>query len=595
MSESNNYRTYAHELGHYAFGFYDEYLFVDAAGNVNSVDRCGEYTFEPYSFMDRQYEAAGDRASEMSSAFTYEVINCRNTEQYVKNGMSCWDFLEKYLEGVQGTDSIWVPVYKPDDRSGGVTAGIDYFSGPNDGVTIDYDVSSLVIFPIHNVSPSTYTVDVVTHDMNNNRLGNIDVILQKPRPGGWRDIPQGKTSDVSTDSLSGGGIYVLGAENGDQIVASTDYTLMGIANRSLSPADVVNSSWLTGTITVDQSSASLNLEPIAGNWPLVCDLGLGESTSLLSITSERTFSALPMVTVDPESGNQQMYEFSVSTDGYDLELNDTLEVFGSLRVSAIDDSLAEFSFRVPYTVTNLNDNLPGWLLGTAGGCELMMDSTQSGLSKGIILSSPYPVIRTGLAPITVQAGDAHSLGFFPADSLSGNHSLRIRYADADLRVGDNLIGDESTLSVYRWAGKTTGWEVIGGGTVDTIDNVVYSQITSAGIYAAFTTDILTGVEDKEYGNLLPDQFKLTQNYPNPFNPVTTIDYSVLSISHITIEIYNVIGQKIRTLVDETKPVGEYQVAWDGRSSSGQPVATGVYLYRFKAGDYSETKKMLLLK
>ena len=64
---------------------------------------------------------------------------------------------------------------------------------------------------------------------------------------------------------------------------------------------------------------------------------------------------------------------------------------------------------------------------------------------------------------------------------------------------------------------------------------------------------------------------------------------------MTIAVYNVIGQKVQTLVDREELAGNHTITWDGTSSSGKPVSTGVYLYRFKAGDYLETRKMLLLK
>jgi len=101
--------------------------------------------------------------------------------------------------------------------------------------------------------------------------------------------------------------------------------------------------------------------------------------------------------------------------------------------------------------------------------------------------------------------------------------------------------------------------------------------------------------DDDLGILLPDEFKVRQNFPNPFNPMTSIKYNIPARSHVTIEIYNILGQKIRTLVDEKKSAGEYNAFWDGNNSNGNNVSAGVYFYRFRGGDYTETKKMLLLK
>lgn len=94
---------------------------------------------------------------------------------------------------------------------------------------------------------------------------------------------------------------------------------------------------------------------------------------------------------------------------------------------------------------------------------------------------------------------------------------------------------------------------------------------------------------------LPDAFCLSQNYPNPFNPSTVIEYSIPRRSQVEITLYNLLGQKVKTLVDKVEPAGNYSAYWNGTDYSGKPVASGVYLYRLKAGDFVETRKMILLK
>jgi hypothetical protein len=88
---------------------------------------------------------------------------------------------------------------------------------------------------------------------------------------------------------------------------------------------------------------------------------------------------------------------------------------------------------------------------------------------------------------------------------------------------------------------------------------------------------------------------LSGNYPNPFNPETTISYSVKDKQNVRLEIYNLKGQKVRTLVQETKSAGTYQVKWDGTDDQAQKVTSGVYLYRMQAGDYTSVRKMIMLK
>ena len=90
---------------------------------------------------------------------------------------------------------------------------------------------------------------------------------------------------------------------------------------------------------------------------------------------------------------------------------------------------------------------------------------------------------------------------------------------------------------------------------------------------------------------------LANNYPNPFNPTTTIHYGVREQGHVTLRIYNVAGQLVRTLVDDVRMplAGGYTARWDGRSRAGQPVASGVYFYKLSTRSFAKTKKMVLLK
>jgi hypothetical protein len=103
---------------------------------------------------------------------------------------------------------------------------------------------------------------------------------------------------------------------------------------------------------------------------------------------------------------------------------------------------------------------------------------------------------------------------------------------------------------------------------------------------------------------LVEKFSLSQNFPNPFNPATTIPFTVIykgqgaggkSPIHTTLSIYNILGQKVRILVDEEKLPGEYKVIWDGKDETGEDVASGMYFYKLKSGDFSQSKKMLLLR
>jgi hypothetical protein len=94
---------------------------------------------------------------------------------------------------------------------------------------------------------------------------------------------------------------------------------------------------------------------------------------------------------------------------------------------------------------------------------------------------------------------------------------------------------------------------------------------------------------------VPFTYGLNQNHPNPFNPATTIDYSLARKSHVTIAVYNVLGQTVRTLVDDTRDAGNHQAVWDGNDQFGHAVASGVYIYKMLTDEYTETRKMVLMR
>jgi hypothetical protein len=94
---------------------------------------------------------------------------------------------------------------------------------------------------------------------------------------------------------------------------------------------------------------------------------------------------------------------------------------------------------------------------------------------------------------------------------------------------------------------------------------------------------------------VPTVFALSPNFPNPFNPATTIGYQLPVDSPTELVIYDVLGQKIRTLVDDVRPAGAHRVQWHGDDDHGRSVAAGVYFYRLQAGDFRQVNKLLLLK
>jgi hypothetical protein len=116
------------------------------------------------------------------------------------------------------------------------------------------------------------------------------------------------------------------------------------------------------------------------------------------------------------------------------------------------------------------------------------------------------------------------------------------------------------------------------------------------LYNAITfNDQFTNINDNEMAKL--QRYFLEQNYPNPFNPATSIKFSIPKSEFVTLKIYNILGEEVGSLVSERLAAGSYKYDWPARSSGGDAsgLASGVYLYRIHAGNYVETRKMILLR
>jgi plastocyanin len=131
------------------------------------------------------------------------------------------------------------------------------------------------------------------------------------------------------------------------------------------------------------------------------------------------------------------------------------------------------------------------------------------------------------------------------------------------------------------------------------------QFTSPGlfpyecsIHPFMTASILvqsTDVRDETGSRERPSEFALFQNRPNPFNQTTKIEFAVAKPGLVSLTVYDILGKKVRTIASQQLTPGHKSGLWDGKDERGREVASGVYFYRLRAGDLTETRKMLLLK
>jgi len=123
----------------------------------------------------------------------------------------------------------------------------------------------------------------------------------------------------------------------------------------------------------------------------------------------------------------------------------------------------------------------------------------------------------------------------------------------------------------------------------------FSKIADAEHEVRHFTLIVEKKEDTGIEGEIPDTYFINQNYPNPFNPSTTIEYGLPEESRITIKIFNILGQKVKTLVSENKPAGFYKITWNGDNDYGNKVASGIYIYRMNCSSFVMSRKLIIIK
>jgi len=144
---------------------------------------------------------------------------------------------------------------------------------------------------------------------------------------------------------------------------------------------------------------------------------------------------------------------------------------------------------------------------------------------------------------------------------------------------DLLVENNETVLNIEWDVEATdGWDVTAS------SNGPWTVTVDAGWL------LENGAEE-----LIPDVFALHNNYPNPFNPITNIRYDIPEVSDVRIDIYNLMGQRVRTLVSKAHQPGRYSVQWNATNDMGAAVASGMYIYKIHAKDFTSVKKLLLMK
>ncbi|RKX19403.1 MAG: hypothetical protein DRP35_07765 [Candidatus Zixiibacteriota bacterium] len=270
----------------------------------------------------------------------------------------------------------------------------------------------------------------------------------------------------------------------------------------------------------------------------------------------------------------------------DVILNDTVDVFDLVGVInllygiPVEPSTAGQSFATGVAKVNLD-----------------YEDMAIGENSDMLVTSELPVDIGGVQleiqydPTTVKMGtpiiadDADNLQLITKDNGYGKMIILMHLT--------NPFNDNALI--------TAGNADLVNIPIEALSNVESGNKQQVKItQALLSTSDAFAVSVEGFGKPLPQTFALKQNYPNPFNPITTIEFSLGvgdegAIKKVNLDIYNILGRHVISLVDDNLLPGHYSIEWDATDNSGRKTATGIYLYRLKVGSELQTKKMLLLK
>lgn len=233
---------------------------------------------------------------------------------------------------------------------------------------------------------------------------------------------------------------------------------------------------------------------------------------------------------------------------------------------------------------------------TGGGASYISAESESNNTSG---SADGPVGSGVNVSGSVSSSSDNDWFYFDVNSAGNvNVSLSIG-SSADL---DWYLYHESNLSSWVARGYTTSNPEAGTYNATTTGRYYLMVDGYNGATSSYTLSVsgglakFTNTGKEKSDNIVPLVYALEQNYPNPFNPTTRIKFSVPETNKVSIAIYDITGQKVRTLVNgENRAAGIYEMEWDGRNDTGIKVSSGIYLYRMTAGSFVQTRRMMLLK
>jgi surface protein len=213
-----------------------------------------------------------------------------------------------------------------------------------------------------------------------------------------------------------------------------------------------------------------------------------------------------------------------------------------------------------YYATSFNEDLSSW--------DVSSVTNMNGMFKGASIFNGN-ISNWDVSSVTDMNGMFYDATSFNEDLSSWDVSNVTRMNS--MFFGADALSDENKCAIHNsWSVQTNTW------------NYTYDWST----FCALNTDVFS---------LVPDNFALHQNHPNPFNPITSLRYDLPEDGLVNINIYDMMGRIVKTLINSSQTAGYKEVQWNATNDLGQPVSAGMYIYTIQTGEFRQTRKMVLLK
>ncbi|MCD6117076.1 T9SS type A sorting domain-containing protein, partial [bacterium] len=391
-------------------------------------------------------------------------------------------------------------------------------------------------------------------------------------PGAWYD--EGTTASVDVTVNDG---YIWDGWSGDLTGTTKPTTITMDAPKSVTANFSIGGNTSAITIQTSPSGLGFTADGTSYTAPHTFTWAEGSSHTIEVSSPQSGASGIRYVYSSWSDGGDQSHAYTVPSSDETVTANFTTQyqlTVNSSYGSPTGDGWYDEGTSATFAVTTPES-------GSSGTRYIFTGWTGTGEGSYTGTEASYTVTMNN--PITEDASWKTQYYLTTAENPDEGGDITPAPPGAWYDEGATASVDVTVNDGYKW----DGWS---GDLTGTTKPTTITMDAPKSVTANFSVD-----SDVEEDTKVPTEFALTQNYPNPFNPETVISYSTPKSAQVRIEIYNALGKKIRTLVDDYVQAGQHQIIWDGKNDNGIQVSTGIYYYIMQSGSFRSMKKAVFMK